>query len=97
MAIGAGDANYRVDAAEAPPGYVPLGDDCDDLDATIHPGAIETCGDNRDNNCNGQFDEATACCTSQLCGSCVVGALAVSFAGIAGMKRTVRRLPKRRD
>jgi hypothetical protein len=38
------------------------GGDCDDNDATVHPGsgsippATETC-DNRDNNCNGQLDE----------------------------------------
>jgi cysteine-rich repeat protein len=29
------------------------GQDCDDNDATIHPGAQETCGDNIDQDCNG--------------------------------------------
>jgi len=30
--------------------------DCDDTDASVHPGAIETC-DNVDNNCDGSIDE----------------------------------------
>ncbi len=34
----------------------PQGQDCDDADATVYPGAYEAC-DNRDNNCNGQIDE----------------------------------------
>lgn len=34
----------------------PAGDDCNDNDAAIHPGAIELC-DGKDNNCNGQTDE----------------------------------------
>lgn len=36
------------------------GDDCNDGDASIHPGAEEVCGDNIDNNCNGQTNEG--CC-----------------------------------
>ena len=31
-------------------------DDCDDLNASIHPGADEVC-DAIDNNCNGSVDE----------------------------------------
>jgi len=34
-----------------------LGGDCDDNDATIYPGANETCGDLIDNNCDGEIDE----------------------------------------
>ncbi|MHC1744626.1 MAG: MopE-related protein [Syntrophobacteraceae bacterium] len=34
--------------------------DCDDADATLHPGASEVC-DNRDNNCNGSADEEVSC------------------------------------
>lgn len=40
----------------------PSGNDCNDNDPTIHPDASETCGDNKDNNCNGQVDEG--CCVN---------------------------------
>ena len=33
--------------------------DCDDSDASVYPGATETC-DGVDNNCNGTIDEASA-------------------------------------
>jgi len=43
-------------------------DDCNDLDAAVHPGASEVC-DGQDNNCNGQCDEglfgAVTCVTVQ--------------------------------
>lgn len=32
--------------------------DCDDDDAEVHPGAPDVCADERDNNCDGIFDEA---------------------------------------
>jgi hypothetical protein len=31
--------------------------DCNDLDPWINPNLIEQCGDNKDNNCNGEVDE----------------------------------------
>ncbi len=60
-------------------GY-PAGEDCDDLDAAIHPAAPETCFDDRDNDCDGQIDEgcgAAPCATdadcTDACASCVAG------------------------
>jgi hypothetical protein len=38
-------------------GYTSGPKDCDDSNANIHPGAIEVCGDNVDNNCDGVVDE----------------------------------------
>jgi hypothetical protein len=37
-------------------GYAARGGDCDDRDATVHPGATEICN-LKDDNCNAQFDE----------------------------------------
>jgi hypothetical protein len=42
---------------DPPAGYAVAPDDCDDSNAYVHPGAIETC-DGQDNDCNGQTDEA---------------------------------------
>ena len=37
------------------------GDDCDDTDATVNPGAAEVCGDTIDNDCNGYVDDGCSC------------------------------------
>jgi len=53
---GYGDANARAVLACTPlPGHVGNNRDCNDDDASIHPGAPEVC-DGVDNNCNGTID-----------------------------------------
>ncbi len=62
---GYGDAEANpVTGTNPPSGHVGNNDDCDDGDASVHPGATEVC-DGKDNNCNGQVDEGGVCGTSQ--------------------------------
>ncbi len=56
---GFGDPETRLDACEAPSGYVDDDRDCDDDSAQAHPGGIEVC-DGRDNDCDGLTDEDDA-------------------------------------
>lgn len=53
---GYGDASDTVMRSSQPNGYVTNGSDCDDNDASVHPGAVEVC-DGKDNNCDGRIDE----------------------------------------
>ncbi len=59
-------------ACVAPAGYVAAGDDCDDSNPAIHPGATEVC-DGRDDDCNGGVDEGCSCTAgdSRSCGSSI--------------------------
>lgn len=41
--------------------------DCDDFNAAVNPGAIEACGDNVDNDCNGNIDGNDAQCKGSSC------------------------------
>jgi hypothetical protein len=56
---GYGDGGRSTSACDAPPGYVADSSDCDDNDASAHPGASELC-DGADNDCDGNVDEADA-------------------------------------
>lgn len=49
-----GDIVYK--GCNPPPGYIPVGGDCDDDLADINPDAVEICN-KIDDNCNGQTDE----------------------------------------
>ncbi|TNE85431.1 MAG: matrixin family metalloprotease [Deltaproteobacteria bacterium] len=54
---GYGDDNTVTLDCSAPTGKVLFGGDCDESDATINPGADETCGDATDHDCDGSVDE----------------------------------------
>lgn len=51
-----GNADIRKDSIAQPVGYVSDTTDCNDNNAAIYPGAIETCN-SLDDNCNGAIDE----------------------------------------
>ncbi len=52
---GYGDPTTTTTACTRPSGYVATDDDCDDGEATTHPGAEEVCNDGVDNDCDGVF------------------------------------------
>ncbi len=56
---GYGDPNQFIFSCldEIPPGYTLQGDDCNDNNPNIHPGAAEISCDGIDSNCNGNLDE----------------------------------------
>lgn len=53
---GYGDQNVTTLACTAPPDYVSNGNDCDDTNPNINPGAREECNE-IDDDCDGQTDE----------------------------------------
>ncbi|MEC8380337.1 MAG: MopE-related protein [Myxococcota bacterium] len=53
---GYGDSNSNIQACMQPSGVVSNSDDCDDLNPSVYPGAVELC-DGLDNNCNQQVDD----------------------------------------
>ena len=53
---GYGDPAATMEACEAPTGYVATGDDCNDRDENVHPGAGEVCN-GIDDDCDGETDE----------------------------------------
>jgi hypothetical protein len=56
---GHGDASATTASCSAPSGYVATGDDCDDADAAVSPGATETCN-GIDDDCDSSVDEDEA-------------------------------------
>ncbi|MGA1841912.1 MAG: PQQ-binding-like beta-propeller repeat protein [bacterium] len=60
---GRGDPNQSIQTSICPQGYVENNLDCNDKDASTHPGASELC-DGKDNDCDGQMDiEGSEGCT----------------------------------
>lgn len=56
---GSGNPNSTTDTCEIRPGFVANGNDCNDADADIFPGASEICN-GVDDNCDGRTDEGVA-------------------------------------
>jgi hypothetical protein len=78
-ADGAGDPEMPFTACKAPIGYVGNALDCDDLDSSVGPGAIDACGDGVDQDCSG----GDALCSSEI-GGWRVTAGAVEDSGLSG-------------
>ena len=53
---GFGIPENAIEACDAPEGYVPNDNDCDDSNDAVYPSAQEIC-DEIDNDCNGEIDE----------------------------------------
>ncbi|MFT5684613.1 MAG: hypothetical protein ACI8RZ_005557, partial [Myxococcota bacterium] len=62
---GYGDSEISAEGCEAPSGYLVDSSDCNDLDATVYPGAEEVCGDEQVNDCDATEEEAAALCLEE--------------------------------
>lgn len=62
---GFGNPEHAVELAEPAPGFVTVAGDCDDLDPSVHPDALEVC-DEVDNDCDGVVD-AGPCGENGVC------------------------------
>jgi len=63
---GYGDPAHTLAACHLPSGYVADASDCEDGDASMHPGAEDVCDDKIDGNCDGEIDEG--CDIEEHCG-----------------------------
>jgi hypothetical protein len=62
-----GNASSPVTACSQPAGTVTDSTDCSDSDATVHPGATDTCADGIDQDCSGT-DSSVSCTTAtEIC------------------------------
>jgi hypothetical protein len=59
---GHGDGTRGDSFCERPEGYAEVGDDCDDTNAAVYPGAEDIC-DGLDNNCDGVVDDGAIAVT----------------------------------
>ncbi|MDP2304413.1 MAG: MopE-related protein [Pseudomonadota bacterium] len=60
---GYGNSELSVSSCGLPSGYAETGDDCDDANSVIHPGATETCN-GLDDDCEGSVDQDAADATT---------------------------------
>ena len=60
---GYGNLGNPIISFGAPLGYVGNNDDCDDWRASVHPGAVEICGNDIDEDCDGVADDG---CTTPV-------------------------------
>jgi hypothetical protein len=65
---GFGDPLVSLEACEAPSGYVANDTDCDDLDGTIYPGAVDIPGDGIDQDCDGIDSVLSSPCDVEIIG-----------------------------
>ena len=62
---GAGAPVFMSCSCTTPTGYATTGNDCDDNNASVHPGGIEICNAGIDDDCNGLADDADPSVTGQ--------------------------------
>ncbi len=67
---GFGGSAFTVQACVQPEGYYASADDCNDVDASVYPDAIELC-DDADNDCDGEIDN-DAICTEDFYGDITI-------------------------